>query len=304
MYAYIYVADKYEGLILVGAGTLLDGNPLNNFLERELTFNPHGLLRGASSISFAGTYAYICCDAGLVVVDLDDPKCPQVTAVLGEEELHHPHHVAVQFRYAFVTDEEGVQVLDITDLAHPEKVHSVELPDAHGIYVARTYAYVAAGQHGLVILDVTNPEAAFVDQVYDAHGEINDAEDVQLGITNVSLFAYLADGKNGLRVIQLTSPQVPGNDGFSPRPIPELIATYKLPTSRARHRRQPRHRSRSRGGRKWQPVIGVRPRRRPAAGQERMGKMIRLPDGSPWFTTDNIMDPQFFDIRRDVLRRR
>ncbi len=33
LYAYIYVADKYEGLILVGAGTLLDGNPLNNFLE-------------------------------------------------------------------------------------------------------------------------------------------------------------------------------------------------------------------------------------------------------------------------------
>ena len=35
LYGYIYVADKYEGLILVGAGTLLDGNPLNNFLERE-----------------------------------------------------------------------------------------------------------------------------------------------------------------------------------------------------------------------------------------------------------------------------
>jgi hypothetical protein len=38
----------------------------------------------------------------------------------------------------------------------------------------------------------------------------------------------LADGKNGLRVVQLTSPETPGNGGFSPKPKPELIATYKF----------------------------------------------------------------------------
>ena len=66
--------DKYEGLILVGAGTMLDGNPLNNFLKRELTFNPDGLLSGANAITIVGTYAYICCDAGLVVVALGRPE--------------------------------------------------------------------------------------------------------------------------------------------------------------------------------------------------------------------------------------
>ena len=55
--------------------------------------------------------------------------------------------------------------------------------------------------------------------------------DVKLGITYVSEFAYLADGKNGLRVVQLTSPETPGNDGFSPRPTPQLIAT--CPTTAA-----------------------------------------------------------------------
>src|SRR6185369_18075751 len=39
LFGYLYVADKYEGLILVGAGTLLDGNPTNNFLKREVTYN-------------------------------------------------------------------------------------------------------------------------------------------------------------------------------------------------------------------------------------------------------------------------
>jgi hypothetical protein len=73
------------------------------------------------------------------------------------------------------------------------------------------------------------PDRPRVDQVFDAGGCINDCRDVKLGITYVSEFAYLADGKNGMRVVQLTSPETPGNMGFSPRPTPALVATYKLP---------------------------------------------------------------------------
>ena len=84
LYAYLYVADRFEGLILVGAGTLLDGNPLNNFLKRELTFNPGGILCGARAITIVGTYAYICCDAGLGRrVARRSEASAVVTAVLG-----------------------------------------------------------------------------------------------------------------------------------------------------------------------------------------------------------------------------
>ena len=229
MYAYVYVTDKYEGLILVPGGTLLDGNPLNNFLGRELTYNPAGILAGSRGITIIGTYAYITCNAGLVVVSLDDPKHPSITAVLGEPFLKRPRAVQGQFRYAFACDEEGVKVLDITDLAHPRPVTMLPLQDARNLYVARTYAYVAAGTRGLVIVDVERPAHPRIDQVFDAGGCINDLNDVKLGITYVSEFAYLADGKNGLRVVQLTSPETPGNHGFSPRPTPRLIATFPLP---------------------------------------------------------------------------
>jgi hypothetical protein len=127
-----------------------------------------------------------------------------------------------------VCDEEGIKVLDVTNLAVPVLISRLELPEAHNIYLARTYAYVAAGSRGLVILDIERPALPRIDQVYTANGCINDLRDVKLGITYVSEFAYLADGKNGMRVVQLTSPETPGNDGFSPRPTPELIATYKL----------------------------------------------------------------------------
>jgi hypothetical protein len=229
LYGYIYVADKYEGLILVGAATLLDGNPSNNFLRRELTFNPDHVLDGARAITIVGEFAYICCDAGLVVVSLETPTKPYVAAVIGDEFLHKPVAVQVQFRYAVVGDEEGLKILDITDLGRPEPVATLQLEEVHNLYLARTYAYVAAGRHGLVIVDIENPEAPFVDQVFTAEGEINDLHDVKLGITNASEFAYLADGKNGLRVVQLTSAETPGSPGFSPRPYPCLIATRKLP---------------------------------------------------------------------------
>jgi hypothetical protein len=229
MYCYAYIADACEGLVLVNATTSLDGNPSNNFLQRELTFNPDGRLRGARHIAIVGTYAYICCDAGLVVVSLDDPKNPSIVSVLGTDWLKHPVAVAMQFRYAFVCEDEGVAVLDIADLAHPRPVSGFKLREAHNIYLARTYAYVAAGSQGLVILDIENPEKPKHYLTYNAGGCINDLHDVKLGITYVSEFAYLADGRNGMRIVQLTSPETPGNTGFSPRPMPALIATYKLP---------------------------------------------------------------------------
>jgi hypothetical protein len=229
VYAYLYVTDWYEGLILVGAGSLLDGNPTNNFLERAVTFNPDGLLCGARSVTIVGTYAYVCCSAGLVVVDLTDPARPTVSSVIGNGFLHGARACQVQFRYGFVCDEEGIKVLDTTHPSHPQPILGMALAEAHNIYLARTYAYVAAGSQGLVILDITNPEQPKIDQIFDADGCMNDVHDVKLGITYVSEFAYVADGKNGLRVVQLTSPDTPGNDGFSPRPTPRLIATRKLP---------------------------------------------------------------------------
>jgi hypothetical protein len=194
-----------------------------------VTFNPDGLLNGARNVSIVGNYAYVCCDAGLAVVSIDNPKQPYVTSIVGAPFIKGARAVQAQFRYAFVCDCEGVKVLDVTDLAKPVAVANVPLADARNIYLARTYAYVAAGKQGLVILDITRPLRPVVDQVYNAGGHMNDVNDVKLGITYVSEFAYVADGHNGLRVVQLTSPETPGNQGFSPRPTPHLVATFPIP---------------------------------------------------------------------------
>ncbi|HEY0704130.1 MAG TPA: hypothetical protein VGD60_15275 [Candidatus Acidoferrales bacterium] len=239
MYAFLYVADKYEGLVVVGdpdpkskrpgVSTLLDGNPQNNFLKRALAFNPDGILNGARRITIAGTFAYILCDRGLVVVDLDNPLQPKIAAQVGAPDLKEPQGIAIQFRYAFVVDREGLKVLDVTDLAHPRVVPGAQVPlqDARNIYVARTYAYVAGGKQGVAIVDVERPEAPKLDRMFTADGALNDVRDIKIGMVDASAFAFVADGQNGLRVLQILSPEDSANSyGFSPRPTPKLIATY------------------------------------------------------------------------------
>src|SRR5437868_14149868 len=241
MYGFLYGTDKYEGLVVIGnslkdkkdfagVGTLLDGNPANNFVRRAATFNPDGKLNGAHRITIAGAYAYILCDRGLEVVSLDDPLHPKITAEVGAPVLNEPTGVAVQFRYAFVTDKEGLKVLEVTRLDQPKLIEAARVPlrDARNVYLARTYAYVSDGRDGMAIVDIERPERPKLAQMFNANGELKDTRDIKTGMVSSSQFAFVADGEAGFKVVQLFSPV--DNEkfyGFSPPPTPKLIAEYK-----------------------------------------------------------------------------
>ena len=230
LYAYLYVADKYEGLILVNAGTLLDGDPRNNFLKRALTFNPDGALTGATNLTIAGNFAYVTTERELVIVDLSTPLQPKVVSRI---PFNSPKAVAIQFLYGFVVDADGMHVVDIKELQSKGEVRRVESADvplrhALDIYLARTYAYIADGEDGVAIIDIEHPESPKLDQMFNDGGKLNDAHSVKVAMTNASLYAYVADGENGLKILQLTDPEtMPQYAGFSPRPVPAVIASFK-----------------------------------------------------------------------------
>ena len=227
LFGYAFISDRVEGLITVDITTLTDGVPTNDHLKRAATYNPEGKLSGARKVIIVGNYAYVLTDRALAVVRISDPTRPELISEVGAP-LRDPRCIAVQFRYAFVTDADGVKVLDVTDLEHPRPVAaSLPLRNARGVYLARTYAYVADGQDGLAIVDIEQPEQPRLAQLFNAGGQLNDAYDVKIGMMYAGLFAYVADGRNGLKVVELSSPQsVPGNQGYSPTPAPRLIAYY------------------------------------------------------------------------------
>jgi hypothetical protein len=242
-YGYVYVTDLHEGLVVVGAAALFDGNPENNFLRRVKirdgkggdvgdSFNPDGRLTGATHGVCAGHRVFITTKRGLAVVDVNRPEQPRLVGELADGFLTNPRAISIQFRYAFVTDDDGLKVVDISNPERPRGIRgaTVRLRDAHKLYVARTYAYVANGAEGLAIIDVENPEKPRLQQMFNAGGALNDTHAVQIGSVNASMYALVADGKNGLRVLQMISPDtVEGSQGFSPRPSPRLIASFPTP---------------------------------------------------------------------------
>jgi hypothetical protein len=286
IYNYALVTDAVEGLILVDINTLADAEPRNNQLQRALTWNPDGVLAGARHIEMAGYRAYISTPRGVAVVNLDDPLQPRVEAQIA---LPGARAAAVQFRYLFVLDDEGLKAVDVTEPARPRVVtdNTIALNDARRVFVVREYAYVAAAGQGLVLVDIRRPEAMREYQRLGTDFGIRDARDVVVATTNASLFAYVADGREGLKVLQLTSPDSqPNFYGFAPKPAPELIAHY--PTKRpalALSRALERDRGVDETG--GQVAVFGRRGSRPL-NLEEMQRLYLNKDGEPWYVHDTL----------------
>lgn len=292
IYRYAFITDAQEGLIITDIDTLNDGEPRNNFFRRlpladgRSAFNPDGALTGARHIILGGHFAYVTTPRGLVVIDLDDPAKPRITA---QVPLDNARASAIQFRYLWVTTARGLEVLDVTDLARPVHVPEATVPlaDARKIYVARTYAYVAAKNDGLVIVDVKAPRAPKVYMRYTADGTLNDAEDVVVASTNASLFAYVADGRNGMKVLQLQSPESqPNFYGFSAAPKPEVIA-YRRTKQAAIAVAKGLDRDRAVDESGHQVAVVGRLGARPFTRKEMEGLFIG-PDGRPFYVSDTV----------------
>jgi hypothetical protein len=233
LYRFAFITDRVEGLILVDINCLTDGDPENNFLKRAVTFNPDGLLNGAVNLTVAGETVYVCCDRGVVALDVSNPLSPRVLATLGAPGIVAPTSISVQFRYAFVTDAMGLKVVDVSRDGRPfvdGVVATLPIAGARDVYVAKTYAYVSSASEGMVIVDVTKPRQPQTLMAWNDGGAIKDLHQVKVASSYDSVFAYLADGTNGLRVVQLISPEdgLPRSPyGFSPRPSPVTVATWQ-----------------------------------------------------------------------------
>jgi hypothetical protein len=296
IYNYAYVTDSVEGLIVTNVSTLQDQEPRNNFFTRALTWNDNNILAGARNIAIAGTRFYVLADAGIVELDMNDPLHPRLVAVI---PIRDARSAVVQFRYLFVADGGGLDVVDVTNPDRPAIVPSAHVPlaDAHHVFVSRTYAYVADGRDGLAIVDVETPTAPRLYKMYNADGQITDARDVVVAATNASLFAYVADGVDGLKVIQLISPTTqPNFYGFAPEPKPELIAWYPTASpALALSRGLERDRGVDETG--HQIAVFGRIGSRPFTLKE-MQQLYLGPDGRPYTVTDKIQPQEFVPARR------
>ena len=169
-----------------------------------------------------GPLAYIPSTDRLWVVDESDPANPlplssqafaQQSWVTGR--VFAASHPVTGAHLAYVArQEQGVEIIDVTDPYHPAAVGRYPVGQdvrANDVFVLGQIAYVPA-RHGtdgrLHLLDVSDPISPTVITIYDTPGDARRVLVAQHPASGANI-AYVADGDVGLRLLDVTDPAHP-----------------------------------------------------------------------------------------------
>ncbi|MCH8334195.1 hypothetical protein IIC65_09700, partial [Candidatus Sumerlaeota bacterium] len=162
-------------------------------------------LPGAQGLAISKSLAFVAdSEVGLQIIDVSDPSAPQlrfeVFPVSGAG-------VTVSNSLAYLTADwgssSGFSIFVFTDPSSPFEVGSITVPgEAAGVAVEGSWAYVAAGSAGLLVIDVSSRGAPVLVGSYDTPGDAT-------GVAVEDSLVYVADGFAGLAIIDVSVPAAP-----------------------------------------------------------------------------------------------
>ena len=147
------------------------------------------------SVDVIDGYAYLTTTAGLITVDVRQPKNPVQVSRLGA--VRDALDLKLVGGKAFVLGyPPGLQVVDIQDPFNPVSIGQAQL-DQTGwkMDVVGNYAYVADVGSGLVVLDISQA----THPVTVGRSSIS-----AFGVQVVGKYAYVADGEYGLQILEVS----------------------------------------------------------------------------------------------------
>jgi hypothetical protein len=154
---------------------------------------------------------YIHWSRGLVVLDISNPTTPVELGSTGP--LGVPSGIVIEGSYVYVLGSDGgIAIIDVSDPAHPKRVGTI--PTEYGvrnIAIIDDYAYVPVRpsneeQHGLHIVDISNPTAPAEILIYDLPAPVY--------IAASAPYLYITDAMNNLNVVDISNPQAPSTASF------------------------------------------------------------------------------------------
>ncbi len=152
-------------------------------------------------------YAFISdYNSGYVILDITNPAFPQLTGTLNLAGFVNTSCIDQANKIAYIGLQTGqVLVYDISTLPNqPNLLSTISLGggSANGLFVSGSYLYVAAGNIGMEIINISNPTNPQLLSVFNTTGI---ASDVMVN-TN---YAYVADSYNGMLILNVTNPAAP-----------------------------------------------------------------------------------------------
>ncbi|MDP8239314.1 MAG: choice-of-anchor D domain-containing protein [Candidatus Hatepunaea meridiana] len=175
-----YVADNQTGLILINARNL-GGLGI---------YDTPGAALGVSVIE---NYAYVAdYTEGLRIIDISNPD--ELVEVGSQDTRDYARDLTVVGNIAYVAcftpaGQSSLRLIDVSDPENPDEVGNHRTQHSWDVSVVGNYAYVADGNNGLLILDVSDfvqyPEITLSDEAFD-FGEVvtGETEDLTLTISN------------------------------------------------------------------------------------------------------------------------
>lgn len=155
------------------------------------------------NVFIADNTAYLCTIESVDIYDIRNPSQPVLLSTVTTSD--RPLNIAVSERFAYVADLSGLQVIDIQNLENPRLLGYIKL---HGtiwaLSLSGNFVYVAAGNAGLHVVDVTEPnEPRYITTL----PQISEPKDISVkdGI------AYVADtgDSHGMYCVDITTPSTP-----------------------------------------------------------------------------------------------
>ena len=174
---------------------------------------------GCNGITLEGSQALLACNpAGYLVVDISDPEHP---AILGESEQKGAMvSIANRGNISYVVDwtQQGLAIFDHSNPTAPRQVSLFNPPELSspssngGIFQSvrncGEYLCVTDFMNGLIILDISRPDAPAVVSVFKAG--------IPCGLVVDGDTAFVLDDMEGLLVIDISNPAEPGLLGTMP----------------------------------------------------------------------------------------
>ncbi len=141
----IFVKENYAYLSQESGLSIWDvSNPSETFKVSSLNLN--SLYSGGVYVS--GNYAYLA-NSGLYIVDISSPASPIKIDFIPDGAMD----VFVKGKYAYVTEENEMQILDVSNPTSPNVVGVFNLNSSmSNIFVSENKIYVASGTAGVYIL--------------------------------------------------------------------------------------------------------------------------------------------------------
>ena len=204
-----YVADTERGLVVLD----ITG-------DAPVTVWEAGAFKG-KGLHVAGDRLYLAAaQEGLAIYDLADPDAP---ALLGQfADLENAWDVWVHAGTAYVGDcYRGVSAIDVSVPDRPAQVGFVTWgeadPYAEIVRGEGDVVYVAARQHGLVTIDVSDPAHPAIASLYQPDpSSMAEGLAVREGMVYLAVGNECHRGENGLHIVDTRDPYAPALIGKAP----------------------------------------------------------------------------------------